>query len=138
MSVPSPEPVARMPLLRTLTLPSEGNLNGGIFGGWVMAQMDLAAGLLGMRRAAGPCTTVAVENFRFLKPLRVGEEFSIYGTVEGVGRTSLRLRLEGFAAAPRDGIEHQVVDALFIVVSLDDEGAPRPVPAKAPTAQTIG
>lgn len=128
-SAAPPDSAAKIPLLRTLTLPSEANLNGGVFGGWVMSQMDLAAGLLGMRRAAGPCTTAAVENFRFLKPLRVGEEFSIYGTVESVGRTSMRLRLEGWAAQPRDGIARQVVDALFIVVSLDDEGLPRPVPA---------
>jgi acyl-CoA thioesterase YciA len=125
----------RMPLVRTLTLPSEANLNGGVFGGWVLAQMDIAAGLLGMRRAAGACTTVAIEHLRFLAPITVGEEFSIYGVVDAVGRTSLKLRLEGFSARPSDGVERRVIEALFVVVALDQQGRPRPVDvASAPDA----
>lgn len=117
-----------LPLLRTLTLPSEANLNGGVFGGWIMAELDKAAGLLGMRRSQGACATVAVENLRFLAPLRVGEEFSVYGTVEGVGRSSMRLKLDGFAASPAGGERRRVVEALFVSVALDAEGRARPVP----------
>ncbi|SFL91823.1 acyl-CoA thioesterase [Methylorubrum salsuginis] len=116
------------PLLRTLTLPSEANLNGGVFGGWIMAELDKAAGLLGMRRAKGPCTTVAVENLRFVAALKVGEEFSVYGQVESVGRSSMRLKLDGFAGSPAGGERRRVVEALFVSVALDDEGRARPVP----------
>ncbi len=123
---PSPP---RIPLVRTLTLPSEANLVGGVFGGWILAQMDIAAGLLGMRRAGGACATVAIESLRFLAPILVGEEFSIYGRVDAIGRTSLKLRLEGFAARPSDGIERRVIEALFVVVALDDQGRPRAVDA---------
>lgn len=119
---------AALPLLRTLTLPSDANLNGGVFGGWIMAELDKAAGLLGMRRSQGPCTTVAAENLRFVAALKVGEEFSVFGQVEAVGRSSMRLRLEGFAAAPAGGERRRVVEALFVSVALDDEGRPRPVP----------
>lgn len=117
-----------VPLVRTLTLPSEANLNGGVFGGWIMAELDKAAGLLGMRRAQGPCATVAVENLRFVTALRVGEEFSIYGQVESVGRTSMRLKLDGHAAPPGGGETRRVVEALFVSVALDGEGRTRPVP----------
>ncbi|GJD59857.1 acyl-CoA thioesterase [Methylobacterium dankookense] len=119
---------AALPLVRTLTLPSEANLNGGVFGGWIMAELDKAAGLLGMRRARGACSTVAVENLRFLAPLRVGEEFSIYGEVESVGRSSMRLKLDGFAASPSGGEQRRVVEALFVSVALDADGRSRPVP----------
>jgi acyl-CoA thioesterase YciA len=122
-------PNAAPPLLRTLTLPSEANLNGGVFGGWIMAELDKAAGLLGMRRGQGACATVAVENLRFLAALKVGEEFSVYGQVEAVGRTSMRLRLEGYAAAPSGGAARRVVEALFVSVALDDAGRSRPVPS---------
>ncbi|WP_043764673.1 acyl-CoA thioesterase [Methylobacterium sp. Leaf106] len=123
----SQSPQGALPLLRTLTLPSEANLNGGVFGGWIMAELDKAAGLLGMRRARGPCTTVAVENLRFVAALKVGEEFSIYGQVESVGRSSMRLRLDGFAADPSGGEPRRVVEALFVAVALDDAGRSRPL-----------
>ncbi|WP_245516371.1 acyl-CoA thioesterase [Methylobacterium segetis] len=121
------EPSASLPLLRTLTLPSEANLNGGVFGGWIMAELDKAAGLLGMRRAQGPCATVAVENLRFVAALKVGEEFSIYGQVESVGRSSMRLKLDGFAALPSGGQPRRVVEALFVSVALDEDGRSRPL-----------
>ena len=121
-------PEDTVPLVRTLTLPSEANLNGGVFGGWIMAELDKAAGLLGMRRAQGPCATVAVENLRFVNALKVGEEFSIYGQVESVGRSSMRLKLDGLAAAPGGGEPRRVVEALFVSVALDAEGRSRPVP----------
>ncbi|CAA2105897.1 putative acyl-CoA thioester hydrolase [Methylobacterium bullatum] len=128
-AAPNPrDPETALPLLRTLTLPSDANLNGGVFGGWIMAELDKAAGLLGMRRAQGPCTTVAVENLRFVAALRVGEEFSVYGEVESVGRSSMRLRLEGFAAAPTGGGRRSVVEALFVSVALDLAGRPKTLP----------
>ncbi|MBD8909008.1 acyl-CoA thioesterase [Methylorubrum zatmanii] len=123
-----PSPNAAPPLLRTLTLPSEANLNGGVFGGWIMAELDKAAGLLGMRRAQGACATVAVENLRFLAALKVGEEFSVYGRVESVGRSSMRLKLDGFAGSPAGGERRPVVEALFVSVALDAEGRSRPIP----------
>lgn len=120
---------ARQLLIRTMTLPSEANLNGGVFGGWILSELDRAAGLLGMRRSRGACTTAAVESLRFVTPMRVGEEFSIYGTVEAVGRSSMRLHLEGRAAPPEGGDDRLIVEGLFVSVAIDAQGRPRALAA---------
>lgn len=109
-------------------MPGDANPNGGIFGGWILAQMDKAAGLLGMQRSGGGCTTIAIENVRFLEPLKVGEDFAIYGVTQSVGRTSMRLELTGWAVST-DRSARKIVEGLFVSVALDIDGRPRPVPA---------
>ena len=110
-------------------MPGDANLRGGIFGGWILAQMDLAAGLLGMQRSGGACITVAIENVRFVDPLGIGETFSIYGTIQSVGRSSMRLELAGLASATIDAPARTIVKGLFVSVAVDGDGRPRPVPS---------
>lgn len=115
------------PLIRTLTLPAQANLNGGIFGGWILGELDKAAGLLGMEVSRGACATIAVESAVFASALRVGEDFRVYGVVEKIGNTSMRLRLEGWVAETKSGPARKVVDAVFVSVALDDDQRPRPI-----------
>lgn len=114
------------PMIRTIAMPADTNPSGDIFGGWLMAQMDLAGGNAAMRRARGRVATVAVEAMSFLSPVRVGDEVSLYARVLSVGRTSMRVCVEAW----RREQEHanRVTEAVFTFVALDAEGRPRPVP----------
>ncbi len=116
------------PAIRTIAMPADTNPAGDIFGGWLMAQMDLAAGNVAARRARGRCATIAVEGFTFLKPVHVGDEVTVYALVEKVGRTSIKLNVTAWRRA-RDAEEvHQVTGALFTFVAIDEQRRPRPVP----------
>ncbi|OYX70860.1 MAG: hypothetical protein B7Y95_14340 [Rhizobiales bacterium 32-66-11] len=77
-----------MPAIRTIAMPADTNPSGDIFGGWLMSQMDLAAGNIAARRARGRCATVAVEAITFLGPVFVGDEVSLFANILSVGRTS--------------------------------------------------
>jgi acyl-CoA thioesterase YciA len=117
------------PAIRTIAMPADTNPAGDIFGGWLMAQMDLAAGNVAARRARGRCATIAVDGFAFLRPVHVGDEVTVYAQLEGVGRTSIKLRVSAWRR-PRDGDEVlQVTGALFTFVAIDEQRRPRPVPA---------
>ena len=117
-----------VPLIRTFTMPGDLNANGSIFGGWILAELDKAVGLLAADRAKGRCTTVALESVRFLTPLRAGEDFRVFGHVASVGRTSMRLHLEGWAR--RDGGDaRRIVEGTFVSVAIDEAGRPRPLPS---------
>ncbi len=99
------------PAIRTIAMPADTNPAGDIFGGWLMAQMDLAAGNVAARRARGRCATIAVDGFTFLKPVHVGDEVTVYALVEKVGRTSIKLKVSAWRRA-RDAEEvHQVTGA---------------------------
>ncbi|MBV1901125.1 MAG: acyl-CoA thioesterase, partial [Kordiimonadaceae bacterium] len=87
----------RRATIRTIPQPSDLNLNGNIFGGWVLSQMDLAGGDVACREARGPVATVAVEAMKFHHPIELGDVISIYADVEKVGRTSITIALEVFA-----------------------------------------
>lgn len=116
-------------MIRTIAMPADTNPSGDIFGGWLMAQMDLAAGNLANRRAQGRCATVAVDSMAFISPVHVGDEVSIYATLLSVGRTSMRLSIEAWRR-PREADEVvQVTKAVFTFVAIDDEGRPRAIPA---------
>ena len=116
------------PAIRTIAMPADTNPAGDIFGGWLMAQMDLAAGNVAARRARGRCATIAVDGFTFLKPVQVGDEVTVYALVEKVGRTSIKLKVSAWRRA-RDAEEvHQVTGALFTFVAIDEQRRPRPVP----------
>ena len=123
MSLPEGEPA-----IRTIAMPADTNPAGDIFGGWLMAQMDLAAGNVAARRARGRCATIAVDGFTFLKPVHVGDEVTVYALVEKVGRTSIKLNVTAWRR-PRDAEEvHQVTGAHFTFVAIDEQRRPRPVP----------
>ena len=92
----SREPPNSAPLIRVVAMPADANPNGDIFGGWLLAQMDLAGGNLAVQRARGRCATVAVDGMVFHEPVFVGDEVSCYGEVIRTGRTSITTRIEAW------------------------------------------
>ena len=116
-------------VIRTVAMPADTNPNGDIFGGWLMAQMDIGGGTIAMRHAGGRCVTVAVDGMSFLRPVAVGDEVSIYATPVGRGRTSLSFRIEAWRRSRTEEVEHKVTEATFKFVLIDAEGRPRPLPA---------
>jgi len=119
-------PEGREPAVRTLAMPADTNPHGDIFGGWLMAQMDIAGGTVARDRAEGRVATVAIAAMEFHQPVFVGDVVSCYAEVVGVGRTSINVRIETFARRGRETV--QVTAGLFVYVALDDNGKPRPVP----------
>jgi acyl-CoA thioesterase YciA len=121
----------RQPVLRVTPGPSDINSNGHIFGGWVLSQMDIAAGIVAARRANGAVATVAIERMEFIAPIELRDLISVYAEIERVGRTSMAIRIE--VVADRDRGEHQVkvTEGLFTFVALDENHRPRAVDAGA-------
>ena len=116
-------------VIRTVAMPADTNPNGDIFGGWLMAQMDIGGGTIAMRRAQGRCVTVAVDSMSFLQPVAVGDEVSIYATLVGQGRTSMSFLIEAWRRSRTEEVEHKVTEATFKFVAIDAQGRPRPIPA---------
>lgn len=125
MSEPEAPP-DREPAIRTVAMPADTNPNGDIFGGWLMAQMDLAGGTTAWMRAGGRTATVAVDSMTFHRPVKVGDVVSIYTHIAGVGRTSIRVHVEAWRRS-RDGNLSRVTSATFIYVAIGPDGRPRPV-----------
>jgi acyl-CoA thioesterase YciA len=129
MSQQSPILPQGMPMIRTIAMPADTNPSGDIFGGWLMAQMDLAAGNAAALRARGRCATIAVDGMAFLSPVRVGDEVSLYATIASVGNSSMKIDVEAWRR-PRYALESaQVTKARFTFVAIDEAGRPRKVPA---------
>jgi acyl-CoA thioesterase YciA len=116
--------------LRTLAMPADANAAGDIFGGWVMAQMDLACGIRAAERAHGRVVTAAVKEMAFAKPMKVGDTLCIYTEIVKIGRTSMTLSVEAWAQRYLSHLMEKVTDADFIMVALDDSGKPTPIPAE--------
>lgn len=122
-------PLDRELVLKVIPMPSDTNANGDIFGGWVMAQVDLAGAVLPARRARGRLATVAVNEFVFKQPVRVGDLLSFYAHIVRTGRTSITVQVEAFAERiGNQGIYVKVTEALITYVAIDDQGQPRPLP----------
>ena len=117
----------REPILRVVPGPSDINANGHIFGGWVLSQMDIAAGIVASRRADGPVATIAIERMEFIAPIHLRDLISVYAQVEHVGRTSMKVRIEVIAQRDRGATEVKVTEGLFTFVALDENHRPRPV-----------
>ena len=118
------------PILRVVPRPGDINANGHIFGGWVLSQMDIAAGIVAARESDGPVATVAVDAMKFLAPILLHDLISVYAHVERVGRTSISIRIEVIATR-RMGLEDvKVTEGLFTFVALDENHRPRPVVQK--------
>ena len=115
--------------LRTLAMPGDTNAAGDIFGGWVMAQMDLACGIRAAERAKGRVVTAAVKEMSFAKPMKIGDTLCVYTHITRVGRTSMTLKVEAWAQRYLSDLMEKVTDADFIMVALDKEGRPTPVPS---------
>jgi len=119
----------KQPVLRTVPMPADLNQNGDVFGGWVMAQVDVAGAIPAMRRARGRVTTVSVNSFQFKQPVLVGDLVSFYADVVKVGRTSLTVDVEVYAQRQRFGAEVvKVTEAQLTYVAIDDSRKPREVP----------
>lgn len=110
--------------LRTLAMPSDANAAGDIFGGWVMAQMDLACGIRAAEHAGGRVVTAAVNEMVFEKPMHVGDTLCVYTHVERVGRTSMTLNVEAWAQRYLKPHREKVIVGRFVMVALDQDGKP--------------
>lgn len=128
---PSPERSGRVPAVRTLAMPADTNPSGDIFGGWLLAQMDIAAGTVAHARARGRVVTVALDAMSFHAPVYVGDVVSCYAEVVRVGRSSITLHVEAWARRGRTGEEVRVTEGRFTMVAVDREGRPRPVPPES-------
>jgi acyl-CoA thioesterase YciA len=119
---------AAAPLVRVMAMPADANPNGDIFGGWLLAQMDLAGGNLAMQRARGRCATVAVDGMVFHQPVFVGDEVSCYGEVVRTGRSSMTIRIEAWRRNLASGEVRKVTQAIFTYVALGEDRRPRALP----------
>lgn len=121
-------------VLKVIPMPGDCNANGDIFGGWVMSQVDLAGSVLASRRVQGRMATVAVKEFVFKQPVRVGDLLSLYSSITRVGKTSVTVDVEVYAERMHDqGKYVKVTEALLTYVAIDLNGRPRPVPPLATT-----
>lgn len=115
------------PAIRTIAMPTDTNPAGDIFGGWLLWQMDLAAGNAAARYARGRCATIAIDKITFLQPVRVGDEVTVYAELSSTGRTSMRFAVTAWRRR-RDGeTVHKVTGAIFTFVALDLDGRPREI-----------
>lgn len=127
MKTETTEPTGEL-LLRTLAMPADTNPNGDIFGGWIMAQMDIAGGILAKEICCARTVTVAVDSIVFIRPVQVGDVVCCYGDVIHIGTTSVKISLEvwvkktAFTNAGATKVRFQVTKAAFTYVAVDDEG----------------
>ncbi|MHB8802043.1 MAG: acyl-CoA thioesterase [Rhodocyclaceae bacterium] len=117
------------PVLRVMPMPADVNASGDVFGGWVMAQVDIAGAIPAMRRARGRIATVAVNSFLFKQPISVGDVVSFYAKIVSTGRTSITVDVQVFAERnPAHPIVVKVTEATLTYVCLNADGSKRPVP----------
>lgn len=117
------------PVLRVMPMPADVNASGDVFGGWVMAQVDIAGAIPAMRRARGRIATVAVNSFLFKQPISVGDVVSFYAQIVSTGRTSITVDVQVFAERnPAHPIVVKVTEATLTYVCLNADGSKRPVP----------
>jgi acyl-CoA thioesterase YciA len=128
-------PVGRLePALRAIAMPGDANPNGDIFGGWLLAQMDLAGGSVASQRAQGRVATVAITAMTFHMPVFIGDEVSCYAEITRIGRSSITIRIESWARRHRSHERVLVTEGIFTFVAIDERRRPRAVP---PDAETI-
>jgi len=134
MAKPLKLPEGRDPVLRVLPMPADANHHGDIFGGWIMAQVDIAGGVLAARHARGRVATVAVNSFQFKQPVQIGDLLSFYAEIVRVGNTSITINVEVYAQRNPEEIEIvKVTEATLTYVATDKYRRPRtvlPLPAK--------
>ena len=128
-------PVDKELVMKVIPQPRDCNANGDIFGGWVMAQVDLAGSVLPQRISHTRMVTVAVNEFIFKQPVRVGDILSFFSSITRVGNTSVTVQVEVYAERFTDqGRYVKVTEARLTYVAIDDQGRPRPVPKPAAAA----
>ena len=118
-----------MPTLRVMPMPSDANVHGDVFGGWIMSQVDIAGAIPAARRANGRVATIAVNSFLFKQPVFVGDLLSFYAAVVKVGRTSITIAVEVYAERNRLQAETvKVTEATLTYVATGDDRKPREIP----------
>ena len=116
-------------VLRVMPMPADANANGDIFGGWIMAQVDLAGAVLPSRIAKGRVATVAVKEFLFKQPVSIGDLLSFYAKVERIGSTSITVHVEVYAERNPAALQVvKVTEASVTYVAIDTQGKPRQIP----------
>jgi acyl-CoA thioesterase YciA len=119
----------KQPALRVMPMPADANQNGDIFGGWIMAQVDIAGGTLAGRIARGRIATVAVNSFVFKQPVQIGDLLSFYVDLVKIGNTSITVNVEVYAERGKAELKVvKVTEATLTYVAIDLTGRPRPVP----------
>jgi acyl-CoA thioesterase YciA len=113
------------PHLRTVAMPRDTNASGAIFGGWTVSQMDLAGGTFVAQRAQGRFVTVSIDAMRFLRPISVGDEVSVYCTLKEKGDTSMAVRIETWVRDRSGTNAEKVTEGVFTYVALGEDGKPR-------------
>lgn len=126
--MPESEKPQGEPVIRTIAMPADANPSGDIFGGWLMSQMDFAAGSVAARRARSRCSTVSVDRITFLRPVFIGDEVSLYAELTRVGRTSMCIQVSAWRRSLDAEEQVKVTEASFVFVALDQVGRPRLVP----------
>jgi acyl-CoA thioesterase YciA len=122
-------PKDKQPVLRVMPMPSDANIHGDVFGGWIMSQVDIAGSLPATKRANGRVATVAVNSFVFKEPVYVGDLLSFYAEVERVGKTSITVKVEVLAERNRlDADVVRVTEATLTYVATDNQRRPREIP----------
>jgi acyl-CoA thioesterase YciA len=125
-------PAGKEPTLRVVPMPADANQSGDIFGGWIMAQVDIAGSIPAIRRARGRVATVAVNSFQFRQPVLVGDVVSLYAEVVRVGRTSITVNVEVYAQRRPEREETvKVTEATLTYVAIDQNRSPRVVAAQS-------
>ena len=112
---------------RTLAMPADTNQNGDIFGGWLLAQMDISGGVFAAKITKSRNVTVAIEAMNFRKAVYVGDLVSVYGKLVRIGRTSLTVHLEAWVVRRKEMQSILVTDGNFTYVSIDDQGCPQEI-----------
>lgn len=121
----------RQPTLRVVAMPTDCSYTGDVFGGWIMAQVDIAGSIPAVHRARGRVATVAVNSFQFKQPLFMGDVVSFYAKIEKVGRTSITVDVEVYAQRdPAEPVCVRVTEAKLTYVAVDENRQPRAVPDK--------
>ena len=121
------QPPEGEPMIRAIAMPADANPSGDIFGGWLMAQMDLAGANAASHRSCGRCVTVAVDGMVFHEPVFIGDEVSLYCKVIRVGRTSMTIRVEAWRRSRTCDTRSKVTEATFTYVAVDENRKRRPV-----------
>jgi acyl-CoA thioesterase YciA len=124
----SSKPPQADPTLRAIAMPGDANPFGDVFGGWLLAQMDLAGGTTATRRAKGRTATVAITAMSFHRPVFVGDEVTCYAEIIRIGRTSLTVKIESWARRRTSAEYVKVTEGIFTYVAVGDDRRPRPVP----------
>ena len=122
-------PSGKIPALRVVPMPADSNQNGDIFGGWIMAQVDVAGGTVASRVARGRVATVSVNSFVFKQPVQIGDVLSFYAELQRIGNTSVTINVEVYAERGRANTKVvKVTEATLTFVAIDLDGKPRPIP----------